>query len=558
MTTRERSVSAWAAEHGATLAACLGAVVWFFAAGYGPTLAPTHTAWMMRSDWAAYHWGFSFFRNADWAFPLGNTPELFYPHGTSVAFTDANPWASVLFKLLSPLLPLDFQFSGLWFLLCFVLQATFGVQIARAFSTDRVQHALGGLLFALTPLLPSRAAHIALSAFFFVTFGVALHIRPVVTREQAIRLLAGALAMLVWAAGTHGYLSVMLLALVLAFIVRLATSDRLLSPREGALAALACLALTIATYWLFGWRATDLTAEGFGDFSGDLSALVNPQEWSRFFAKLPYRPRQWEGFLYLGTGVFFLLLCGLPLLARVTRPALTAALRRSWALVLVVFLLWVYSLSSRVSLLGETVLDLEGFYEPFSSLTGIFRSSGRFAWPLHLSLIALGVAVAGWMPRAWLGRTLLGVALVLQAAELDTERLDFSDVQLAPLTDPAWASAGESYEHLRLVPLHLLWVCQYDHRLVNRLSQEAYHQKLTFNSGNFMRKQAGVKALCKQHVGPGEAIDAETIYVLGRGYLGDFHGRDVSCGLIDDLTVCVANARDSSLRRALTRRPLVP
>src|SRR5262245_3823950 len=104
-------------RNGAALVAGMLAVGWYFYLGYGATLNPSHIAWMYRSDWAAYLWGFEFFRNSAWHFPLGSTPELFYPFGTSVGFTDANPWLGVVFKLLSPLLPVDFQYSGLWFLL---------------------------------------------------------------------------------------------------------------------------------------------------------------------------------------------------------------------------------------------------------------------------------------------------------------------------------------------------------------------------------------------------------------------------------------------------------
>jgi hypothetical protein len=149
-------------------------------------------------------------------------------------------------------------------------------------------------------------------------------------------------------------------------------------------------------------------------------------------------------------------------------------------------------------------------------------------------------------------------AVALQAVELDSTRLDFRDVQLSPLSDPAWASVRDDYRHLRLVPLHLLWVCRYDKKLVNRLSYEAYRRQLTFNSGNFMRKQAGVKALCKQHVPASEPIDPDTIYVVERSYLRDFHGRDTTCGLIDRLTVCVASSGDTPLRKRLLAHPVVP
>jgi hypothetical protein len=547
----------YAERHAAALVACLLAAGWFFYLGYGTTLDPSHTAWMYRSDWAAYLWGFQFFRNADWHFPLGATPELFTPFGTSVGFTDANPWLGVLFKVLSPLLPVDFQYSGLWFLLCFVLQALFGARITATMTDDKVRQALGGALFALTPILPARSAHVAISAMFFVTAGVYLHLKRHASRDEALRTAGVALLLLVWAAGTHGYLSVMLLALVLSLALRLSTTDRLLGARDGVLFALAAVGVTVATYWLFGyigWKPAQLTEEGFGDFSGDLTALVNPQRWSRFFDGLAMRPRQWEGFLYLGTGVFALLAVGLVWLAiaRPSRATWRENARRFWALALVLLLMWLYSLSCRVAYLGETVWNLEAVYDPFASLTGIFRTSGRFAWPLHMALIAAAVAAACALPRAWLGRLVLAAAVALQATELDVERLDFSDVDIRPLRDPIWASAGEDYRHLRLVPLQLLWVCKYDHRFVNRLSYEAYRRKLTFNSGNFMRKEPGMKRLCNRGLEPDERIDPDTIYVVERKFLRDFAARGAACGVVEGLHVCVSADKATKLRAVLS------
>ena len=302
----------------AELTACAFSTAWFFYLGYGPTLNPKNIAWMFRNDWAAYLWGFCFFRNSDWSWPLGNTPELFWPFGTSVGYTDANPWFSLLFKALSPLLPLDFQFCGIWFLLCYVLQGFLGTRITACFTKDKALQTLGGCLFAMTPLLPSRHAHIALCGFFFVASGVYLNLKPVESRAEAKPLLAGALALIVWAAGTHGYLSVMLLTLTLALCARL-WSKQVISIKEAIGAAGTMIGATFAVYFAFGllgWKEVDLTAEGFGQFSGDLTALVNAMGWSRWMPSLPHKPRQWEGFSYLGLGVLALLVLRVVLSAR--------------------------------------------------------------------------------------------------------------------------------------------------------------------------------------------------------------------------------------------------
>lgn len=551
-TPRERFVRCLPA-----LSAGLFATGWFLYLGYGATLLPTHITWMLRYDWAAALWGFSFFRNADWAFPLGNTPDLFYPLGTSIGFTDACPWMALFFKLLSPILPQDFQYFGLWFWLCYVLQAVVGERITARFTDDPLRRALGGCLFALTPLLPARHAHAALSALFFVTAGVYLHFARVAGPRDARALLVASAGLLAWAAGTHGYLSVMLLALVLALCARLAWVERAITTPLLTVSVVGALGTTLLVYYLFGyvgWKQTDLTAEGFGDFSADLLSLVNPQNWSRFVAAMPYQPRQWEGFGYLGVGVLALLALRLALWIR--QPAASArALVRAWPLVVVVLAFAFYALSSRVALRGEPIWTLDGLYRHATKLTGVFRSSGRFIWPLHLVLLSAAVSAACALPRRMLGRALLGLAVFAQAAELDRSPLNFAPVPLDPLGDPAWASAGPHYRHLALMPVHLLWVCRYDPHLVHRLSYEAYRRKWSFNSGNIMRMEPGIRALCERGLAPGTPLDPGTIYVIDPGLRSQFAERGAVCGLLDGLLTCVEDDPRSPLVVALRRQP---
>jgi hypothetical protein len=97
-----------------------------------------------------------------------------------------------------------------------VLQAWFGTKICRTFTRDPIQVALGGALFATTPLLPIRVLHIALSGLFFVTAGVWLNLARVESSAAARRGVLMSLVLLIWAAGTHAYLSVMLIVLSLA------------------------------------------------------------------------------------------------------------------------------------------------------------------------------------------------------------------------------------------------------------------------------------------------------------------------------------------------------
>lgn len=77
-------------------------------------------------------------------FPLGCTDYLSYPNKMSVVFTDSIPCFAVLFKILSPVLPDEFQYFGLWGMLCFVLQGILSVRIVRNFTYSGVYAVLAG------------------------------------------------------------------------------------------------------------------------------------------------------------------------------------------------------------------------------------------------------------------------------------------------------------------------------------------------------------------------------------------------------------------------------
>jgi hypothetical protein len=540
------------------LAAAGFALGWFSYLGMLSTVRTTHIAWLMREDWASYFWGFAFFRNAAWSWPLGNTPNLYWPQGTSIGFTDSNPWLALLMKACSALLPLDFQYCGLWFLLCYVLQALFGTSLTAAFTKDKLQRALGGCMFALTPVLPARHPHVALSALFMITAILALHLRALRgARRRALSTLGWGIGLLVWASGTHAYLSSMVLVLWLALCLRLWRIDKLLSASDAALATLAALVLTLITYWSFGyigWKPTELTARGFGQFSSDLTAFINPQGWSRWVSTRPFQPRQWEGFAYLGTGVICLLGVRIALWLRHPR-SLRMGLYRHGFLLAALLGMWCYALSSSIAFDGRELLNLDAFYQHIAWVTGVYRSSGRFVWPLHLSLIALALSIVARLPR-WFGTAALCLALLLQVAEFDRSRLDFRDTGSAPLNDPAWQSIGQDYRHLELVPLHLLWTCRYDTGLVNRLSYAAYVHRLTFNSGNFGRRGPDSASLCERHLAQSAALSDDTIFVVDRAYLRDFQRPDASCGSLDGLRVCVSARRPTAFLDALRKRRL--
>ena len=93
------------------VAFAIGAMVGviFFARTLGSALAdPREIGWLMTTDWAQHYSGWAMFRSTPWSWPPGLMPEVWYPVGTSIVYTDSLPLLALLLKPLSGLLPQPF------------------------------------------------------------------------------------------------------------------------------------------------------------------------------------------------------------------------------------------------------------------------------------------------------------------------------------------------------------------------------------------------------------------------------------------------------------------
>ena len=81
---------------------------------------------MYQDDPATHFLGWHFFRNEPWHLPLGLNWAYGMEMSSSIVYTDSIPLLALIFKPFSNYLPTLFQYTGLWILICFALQGTFG------------------------------------------------------------------------------------------------------------------------------------------------------------------------------------------------------------------------------------------------------------------------------------------------------------------------------------------------------------------------------------------------------------------------------------------------
>lgn len=547
-------------------AAAAFGVVWLVLLGGGRALAPWNLDWLGYGDRASQLVGWLLFRNEPWRLPLGRIDGLLHPLGTTIAVVDGIPLVALTARLLSPILPADFQYLGPWMGLCFALQGWFGARLVARWSERPEHRVLGGGLFVLAPPLAARAVdprmlHASLCGQWIVLAALALALAPAADPRAARRSATWMAALSAVAVFVHPALAAMASGLALALLARFAL-ERALSPASLAASLAVIVGALGASLLSLGYAGgAPLETGGFGEFSADLLSLFNPMWLSKFVPALPMGPRQYEGFGYLGLGIFGLGAVAAVLVAR--RSIRSRGHATTWGpLVAVTFAMAAFALSSRITFAGRPVLQLDAVYAPIAPLAQVFRSSGRFVWPLHylLGAGALAVVLRCWAHRPRLATAALAATFTLQLVELSAapRPASFAEEPWRP-TSPAWQLAAGKYRHLALVPPEIHRAggpCYgpYEWDYYVPVAYEAYRLGTTFNSGWVPRLdvERAIRA-CDAFMAELERgrMSPDTLYVVHPQLVPELRLRGAVCGAIDRLAVCVAGDRDDPLRSFL-------
>jgi len=436
----------------------IGVVAFFIVVG-PRALNPQNIAWLGNGDPATHYLGWAFFRQSPWSFPVGLNPSYGLELGNGIIFSDSNPLLAFLFKPFASLLPMPFQYFGLWFLACFVLQAWFAWKLLGLVSSHVGVRAVGTALFVFAPPMIMRMPfHLSLGGHFLVLASLYLGLHPHLRRR---RLAWGAL--LAAAALIHAYFLAMVAVIWLADLTA-GYFRKKLTLRSVAVELIGLFALVSFCCWQAGYFSvgSGAVSDGFGLYAMNLLSLVDPGtwagQWSYVLKDLPgvQGLGDVEGFLYLGLGLILLGLCALVGLLRGhtgfarrlgQRPFLLAALLG----------LCLFSVSNHVALGSlEWSYPLPAW---MISVANIFRASGRMFWPVYYAMI---FAIIFLVIRANTPRTavsLLSLALLIQVLDTHAGWTGVRKQLMAEpasqwaslMVDPFWKSAAAHYRNIRWI-----------------------------------------------------------------------------------------------------------
>ena len=172
--------------------------------------------------------GLRYFLASPWTFPLLLVPQLDFPKGTIISFTDSLPLAALTAKLFGvPATAAPIVFA-VWLCLCAFLQPITFVWLLRSLKVKRPLILwMGGLFSLLSAPLLSRAGHTALCAQFMIIGAMALHFTLTNGTRQAIPSVYWHICAIILALLIHPYLMAMNVAIFGMTLLQLLWEDRL-------------------------------------------------------------------------------------------------------------------------------------------------------------------------------------------------------------------------------------------------------------------------------------------------------------------------------------------
>ena len=420
------------------------AIAVFFIKFTSHILNPFNTDWIMQlGDGTTEYLSWQFYRNTPWHFPvIGTLIGYDYPTVTGIGLTGAIPLLAIPFKIISPLLPFDFQYFGFWYLACYILQAVFAVRLLRGVSAASsiritpIELVFGATILILAPALLTRSGHINLCAQWLILWSLCVYFEQKMVQQKFYEFLK----IIALTALIHQYLLLMVFGLAFATYWKSEKIGRLSWVKKGSMSIAGLLLAMVLWYFVgnFNTATGTMTQIGFGRFSANLNTFFNGQGEQFLMPSLPVNEGQYEGQGYLGISV---LIMGLSAFLAFFLSKNKESKRK-----------WSFSpLEARFMIKNA----------PFLFLSQAFRSSGRFIWVADYVLMATFIVrFLKNMAHRLTGIIALGVLTVLQVIDVspmltrEHKYYDFDGYDPSVMTPKIWQQITREAERLVMLPLY--------------------------------------------------------------------------------------------------------
>ena len=408
------------------ICAVIGAICFVGIYGTG-ILDPVNTGWLFDNDHdlRQHYFAWCRFRSDPWHFPIGLIDSLSYPNSMSVIYTDSIPLFAVIFKIFAPVLPVTFQYFGLFGILSFMLSGGLSAILLRRFVNDDIQCMIGSVFYVISaPVIQRMYFHTALAAQWIVIAALVLWVYDdMIVSGRKRAFLWGAVGFV--CVGIHSYFLPMTGMILAAAVISRSVKEK--KPVRALAPFAAFCAAGLFNLYILGafYGNTSASGPGLGTFGSNLNTFINPWEIGHLLPQLPLQDYfQYEGMAYLGAGILLLFaVTAAGLVVRRIRKVPEEAfhsrkLYGNMAMILVV-VSFACAVFPNISFNDRQLLWIP-YPSVMEKILGIFRSNGRLVWPAMYIMITAAVSFTAYTFRRnrAVATVVLFGALMLQVVDM--------------------------------------------------------------------------------------------------------------------------------------------
>ncbi|OFX44965.1 MAG: hypothetical protein A2046_14890 [Bacteroidetes bacterium GWA2_30_7] len=446
----------------------------------GLIINPKNVDWLLEGDPATNYLGWQFYRAAPiLQFPFGLNPNYGIELSSSIVFTDSIPIMAFIFKPFNYFLPSDFQYIGIWILLCFILQSFFAIKLLSKFSDNKLIIILYSTFFLIAPFLLNRLnGHYSLFGQWIILAAIYLYFNTVYKNKFWILLLCISSLM-------HAYILLMILSIwILDLIQRIIGKE--VKIKKIILFFPINVFITFLTMWAAGYFVIlhGTNKGGFGYYCMNILSFINPNfNWSSILPRIDCNCNEFESFNYLGIGIIVLLFISIILSFKLKNIKFNY---RIILLIILCFLFYIYSLSNKVSF-GTTQIFSYPLPHFLDNITDSFRSSSRFFWPVAYLLFLFIFYILIKTFKQIFVIVIISILLIVQVIDSYSSILNFNKIFTksnsfnSPLRNDDWNKIAVGYKKIYYVLPDVFpknWL---------QLSEFAVSHNMSINAGYFAR-----------------------------------------------------------------------
>lgn len=424
----------------------IGVVIFLLQYGVD-VLSFTNVKWLTHSgdleglwDLTQHYYGWVVYRQSPWSFPIGLLQGITC-EPISVAYTDSVPLFAIFFKMLSPILPTDFQYFGLFEIICYALMGAFGSLITHKFTKNIINNSISAVLFVISPVLLKRTFyHSALSAHFLIIAAICLWIYQDELKDRT-KIILWSLLCIVSTLINPYYVPMVMGIMFCSLLQDLIVKKRWIYTCVCAVLPGICSLLVGYPLGLF-YGEVSSGGQGLEMVSFNANQLINPNnpllrhsdywfDYVSYSSILPdlalHTDWQMEGFSYLGLGMILLMVLVFILwIINIVKNKSKFSDRQyrikyisyivAIGICIIVFTLLAMGPDGSF---GTHVLYSIKWPQTIYNLFAIFRTAGRFIWPVYYVLMSLAlIGINVLIDKRRLVTIIMVITLIIQVIDL--------------------------------------------------------------------------------------------------------------------------------------------